>query len=113
MSLVLVLDQDWMVVLCAGMVGAALVSLVVAALYEGLKSLRDWMQYWNEKQPETNHGGRSYSSEMSDDKTDDEKIPLLTSNTERSHQLPMRFNAYYYTNSVLNFQWLLSWLLHK
>ena len=75
-----------MVVLSAGMVGAALVSLVMAALYEGLKSLRDWMQYWNEKQPETDHGRRSYGSEMSDDKTADEKIPLLTSNTERSHR---------------------------
>ena len=97
----LVLDQGGVVVPSAGMVGAALVSLVVAALYEGLKSLRDWMQYWSEKQPETDRGRTSYGSEMSDDKTDDEKIPLLTSNTERSHQLPMRFSAYY-TNSVID-----------
>ena len=72
------------------MVAAVLVSLVMAALYEGLKSLRDWMLYWSEKQPETRHRGVSYGSD-----TSNEKFPLLAGTTEKSLQFPTRLKVYH------------------
>ena len=85
-----------MFVLSAGMVAAVLVSLVMAALYEGLKSLRDWMLYWSEKQPETRQRGVSYGSE-----TSNEKFPLLAGTTEKSLQFPTRLNVYRLTEIVV------------
>ena len=78
------------------MVGAVLVSLVMAALYEGLKSLRDRMLYWSQKQPDTRHRGVSYGSE-----TSNEKFPLLAGTTEKSLQLPTRLNVYHLADIVV------------